>query len=70
MTTIQFKTNINCSACISKVTPVLNNNLDIQTWHVDTTTPDKILTIEVTNQPDIEDIIYDLKKVGYKAELV
>ena len=45
MQTLKFKTNINCGGCIKAVTPALNGEKAIQTWQVDTTNPDKILTV-------------------------
>src|SRR5690606_29128046 len=34
--TYQFKTNINCEACVAKVTPTLNNVEGISHWEVNT----------------------------------
>lgn len=45
MQTLQFKTNINCGGCIAKVTPFLNQVENIENWKVETTNPDKILTV-------------------------
>ncbi|WP_162944625.1 hypothetical protein [Flavisolibacter nicotianae] len=42
----QFKTNINCSGCISNVTPYLNANNPIKSWKVGAASPSKVLTIE------------------------
>lgn len=36
METLQFKTNINCSGCVAKVTPELNETEGIWHWNVDT----------------------------------
>lgn len=69
METLKFKTNINCGACVEKVTPVLNSRADIQKWAVDTAVPDKILSVE-TEGLDEEDFLSALKKVGYRAERV
>ena len=46
METLKFKTNINCMGCVAKFTPHIENAEGIQAWAVDTTTPDKVLTIE------------------------
>ena len=67
MNTIKFKTNINCDACLSKVTPVLNDNGEIGNWTVDLGNPDKILTVQA-EALDEEELVHSLKKVGYKAE--
>jgi copper chaperone len=46
MEKLQFKTNINCGDCVSKVTPFLNQVEEIENWKVDTSIPEKILTVE------------------------
>jgi copper chaperone len=45
MKTLRFKTNINCSGCVAKVTPFLNEQENIEKWEVDTNNPDKILSV-------------------------
>ena len=65
----QFKTNINCSACVAKVTPHLNETQEIKEWKVDTVNPNKVLTVE-TGTLHAEDITAILFKVGYKAEKI
>ena len=35
MTTVKYKTNINCNGCIKSVTPFLNELDNIETWEVD-----------------------------------
>jgi len=69
MKTLKFKTNINCGGCVSKVTPFLNKQEGIESWEVDTTNPDKILTIESDSASE-EDVKATLQKIGFKAELV
>jgi copper chaperone len=66
MKTIQLKTNINCSGCVAKVTPVLNENKDIQEWSVDTTNPEKILTVQTENM-DEKQVASLVAKAGFKA---
>lgn len=46
MEKLQFKTNINCGNCVSKVTPFLNQVEEIENWKVDTSIPEKKLTVE------------------------
>lgn len=46
MKKLKFKTNINCSGCIAKFTPHIAGKEGVQTWAVDTTTADKVLTVE------------------------
>ena len=69
MNTYKFKTNINCSGCVAKVTPVLNENKDIKEWNADTATPDKILTVQTENLT-AEQVREIVNKAGYKAEKI
>ena len=48
MSTQRFKTTINCANCLRAVTPALNAEPAISAWQVDTTSPDKILTVDTT----------------------
>ena len=68
MKTLKFKTNVNCGGCIATVTPYLNKISGIDKWSVDTTTPNKILTVE-TSDLDPAVIIDTLKEAGYKGEV-
>lgn len=63
----QFKTNINCGGCIAKVTPVLNAAPEIKEWKVDTSNPNKILTVatESLKEDEVKAIV---AKAGFKAE--
>jgi len=67
METLQFKTNINCSGCVAKVTPALNSEKGIESWKVDTGNPAKVLTVE-TEGLTAEQVIGTLNKAGFKAE--
>lgn len=69
MKTLRFKTNINCSNCLAKVTPFLDRKEGINSWNVDTETPDKILTVE-TVVLEAEDILKTVKRTGFEAELI
>lgn len=69
MKTLKFKTNIKCGGCVSKVTPFLNKQEGVDNWEVDTTNPDKILTVE-SNGASEEDVKATLQKIGFKAESV
>ncbi len=69
MNTLKFKTTINCSACVAKVTPVLDAQESIHDWDVDTTNPDKILTIN-SDDLDEADLVKSLQKIGFKAEKI
>ena len=67
MKTIQLKTNINCSGCVEKVKPALNETLGESNWKVDTTDPKKVLTV-VAGNVDEGDVIKAVERGGYKAE--
>lgn len=67
MNTVRFKTNIKCAACIEKVTPFLNEVAGHENWQVDTTTPEKILSVPAGTSED--NIKSALSKAGYKADL-
>lgn len=63
----QFKTNINCSSCVAKVTPFLNDAEGICHWEVDTTTKNKVLTVKpegISQQEVIEAVL----TAGFKIE--
>jgi copper chaperone len=67
MQTLRFKTNINCGGCVSKVTNTLNEIVGEENWTVDTTVPEKILTVktEVLSSEEIEAAV---KAVGFRIE--
>jgi len=69
MDTLKFKTTINCGSCVAKVTPVLNEQENIEKWSVDTENPNKVLTVEGENI-DEADLVKALSKIGYKAEKI
>ena len=69
MGTLKFKTNINCSGCLAKVTPFLNDEKSIEKWDVNTSTPEKTLTVD-TEETDPEKIISAVEKAGFKIEQI
>lgn len=69
MSTYQFKTNMQCSGCVEKVTPYLNGIKAIDKWSVDVTQPQKILI--VTGPDGLEsEIMSAVQEAGYKIEPV
>jgi copper chaperone len=62
-----FKTNINCGGCIEKVTPFLDATKGIDTWTVDTTNKDKILSV-TSNGVSENEILETVQKAGFKIE--
>lgn len=65
--TFVFKTNINCGGCIAKVTPFLDNTNGIESWAVDTTNKDKLLSV-TSNGISENEIIDTVQKAGFKIE--
>ncbi|MGG5507234.1 MULTISPECIES: heavy-metal-associated domain-containing protein [unclassified Myroides] len=63
----QFKTNLNCSSCVGKVTADLNEAIGEGQWTVDTTVSDKILTLK-NDVLTAEEVVNIIKKKGFKAE--
>ena len=68
MKTLKFKTNIQCSNCLSKVTPKLNEQSGIHSWTVDLSDPDRTLTVATENL-ETEDIKKAVLKAGFIANL-
>jgi len=62
-----FKTNINCSGCIAKVTPFLDTTEGIDKWNVDTENKNKILSV-TSNGISKEEIIATVQKAGFEIE--
>lgn len=67
MKELKFKTNIDCQGCVNAVTPFLNKTPGIKKWSVDTSNPDKILTVESSGATE-EEIIASVKKSGFTIE--
>ncbi len=68
-TNFQFKTNINCSSCVTKVTPFLNDAEGIGQWEVDTTNREKILTVKSEGANE-QEVIEAVQKAGFKIETI
>ena len=67
MGTQRFKTTINCANCQRAITPYINAEPAITAWQLDTTNPDKILTIS-TDLPAAR-VIALVEQAGFKAQL-
>lgn len=65
--TTTFKTNINCSGCVAKASPVLNEVVGEGNWSVETERADKKLTI-TSEAFDGEDLGKRLKDLGLEIE--
>jgi len=68
METLNFKTNIKCGGCVATVTPFLNDIEQLDGWNVDTASPDKILTVQTTDNRIGEVVKKAIEKAGFKAE--
>ncbi len=67
MGTIKFKTNIKCDGCVANVTPFLNKSVGAGAWKVDLSHPDKILTV---NDTDEKQVMAALKESGYQGQKI
>ncbi|TDQ76360.1 heavy-metal-associated domain-containing protein [Sphingobacterium yanglingense] len=65
----QFKTNINCGGCVTKVTPHLDNVEGITSWEVDTANKDKVLTVS-TDSLSAEKVAELVKQAGFNIEQI
>lgn len=66
---LRFKTNLNCSNCVSKVQGDLDAATGVQEWNVDTDNSDKILTVKGNGITEAE-VVTIIKKKGFKAEAI
>ncbi|MBL7783938.1 MAG: heavy-metal-associated domain-containing protein [Saprospiraceae bacterium] len=68
MKELKFKTNINCMGCVAKFTPHIENTEGVESWEVDTTTPDKMLTVKgELSEEEVKDIV---NKAGFQVREV
>ena len=67
MTTLKFKTSLNCNNCVAKVSAMLDKLVGADKWSVDVINPDKILSVEVESLAP-EEVVEALKGFGYRAE--
>lgn len=66
MTTLKYKTNLNCGSCVAAVKPHLDNDPTIRRWSVDTADPNKVLTVEVETI-STENVEKDMASAGFKV---
>lgn len=69
MKTVRFKTNMKCEGCTEKVTPFLNSVSEIKRWEVDTTSKDKVLTVDFDGTNE-EVIVQKVEEAGFKIEKI
>ena len=63
-----FKTNINCSSCVAKVTPFLEQAQSVESWEVDTANKEKLLSVSGADvsREEVEKLV---KEAGYQIEI-
>ena len=69
MKELKFKSNINCTGCLSKVKPILDSEEKIENWEVDLQSDDRTLTVK-TDKMSAEEVKQAVAKVGFSAEEV
>lgn len=69
MEILRFKTSLKCNGCVSAITPFMDGLAGIDSWKVDLSTPDRILTVMSENEVAGE-VISGVKKAGYEIELL
>lgn len=67
MTTLRFKTTINCGSCIKAVTPALNQQVGAGNWQVDTANADKILTVSATQATPAQ-VVSAVESAGFEIQ--
>jgi copper chaperone len=67
MKEFKFKSNINCTGCLSKVSPVLDSEEKIEAWDVDLQSVDRVLTVK-TEELSAEEVKKAIATVGFSAE--
>jgi|GEM_PF-264435 len=70
MKKIQFKTNINCSACVASVRPHLDRAVGADRWEVDIADRNKILTVRPEEGITVREIAEAVRVAGFKAETI
>lgn len=62
----RFKSTINCENCKAKVGPLLDKNPQIESWEVDLTHDERILTVRGNITPD--EVKKTVLMAGFKTE--
>lgn len=64
--TLKFRTNLNCNACVAAVKPLLDNEPSITSWDVDIAASEKTLTVH-GNGVSSEKVRDAVAKAGFKV---
>lgn len=67
--TLRYKTNINCSGCVEKVTGAIDAIGEVCDWEVDTNSKDKILSVHFTGDGE-DQLIRAIQEKGFKIERI
>jgi len=67
--TLTFTTNINCGGCVMSVTPALNKLAGEHNWTVDTSKPEKQLSVDAAHL-QAEEVIRAVQAAGFKIEIL
>ncbi|GAB3857534.1 hypothetical protein GCM10028822_31380 [Hymenobacter terrigena] len=67
MSTLRFKTTINCGGCIKAVTPALNQEVGANNWQVDTANADKILTVSLPTATAAQ-VVKAVQEAGFEIQ--
>lgn len=70
METLNFKTNLRSSEAILAVTQPLNAIDHIDGWNVDSDDPDRLLTVQTTDNRIAEQVKQAVEGAGYEAEFI
>ncbi len=69
MSTLQFKTNLNCNSCVARVRKGLDENPKIKDWEVDLDNPNKLLSVSGDDLTS-DDVISTVERFGFDIEAV
>ncbi|WP_461064202.1 copper chaperone [Spirosoma horti] len=70
METLNFKTNITNHEHVAAVTLPLNDIEQVDGWNIDTESPDKLLTVQTTDNRIANVVVSAVEQAGFKAEWV
>ncbi|MCY1721089.1 heavy-metal-associated domain-containing protein [Prolixibacteraceae bacterium Z1-6] len=69
MERVVLKTDLSCPHCIKKVEPILKSEKGVIDYSIDLNHPEKRITIS-SEEININNLIANIERVGYKAERV
>lgn len=69
MKIFKFKTNLKCNNCVAKVKQQLDETSEIKSWSIDLKNPDRILTVEGSDEGIVPLVERILAAAGYRSEV-